>query len=277
MKFNHKNISIHPNARIGVNIKIGDNTTIYENVEIGDNSVICNDCVLGEPLNHYYTDINYKNPNLKIGAHSLIRSHSILYAGSELGDYFSCGHRVTIRENVKTGIHFAAGTLSDIQGYVTIGDYCRLHSNVHIGQYSTIGNFVFIYPYVVLTNDPHPPSYISEGPTIGDYTQIAVHSIIFPMVQIGKNCLVGANSTVTKDFEDELVIVGSPAKAICSIREIPSKEHKGESHYPWMYHFERGMPWEGTGFDKWISQEHAKTENNKMEPVVPEYSSASQK
>jgi UDP-3-O-[3-hydroxymyristoyl] glucosamine N-acyltransferase len=33
-----------------------------------------------------------------------------------------------------------------IQGYVTFGDYCRLHSNVHIGQQSSIGSFVFIFP-----------------------------------------------------------------------------------------------------------------------------------
>lgn len=251
MKFNKKNIQISPIAKIGKNVRIGDNTVIYDNVEIGDNSIICNDCVLGEPLNNYYIDDNYRNPTLKIGDNALIRSHSIIYAGSKFGNNFSCGHRVTIREFTTVGNYFSLGTLCDIQGYVTFGDYCRLHSNVHIGQQSTIGNFVFIYPYVVFTNDPHPPSNICEGATIGDYTQIAVHSVILPMVKIGKNCLVGANATVNKNFEDNLVIVGSPAKAICSINEIKSKEIEGVNHYPWMYNFERGMPWAGIGFDEW--------------------------
>jgi len=251
MKFNGRNIFISPTAKIGRNVKIGDNYIIYDHVEIGDNSIICNDCVIGEPINDYYTDENYRNPKTKIGQNALIRSHCILYAGSSFGDNLSCGHRVTIRENVSTGIHFSVGTLSDIQGYVTFGNYCRLHSNVHIGQQSTIGNFVFLYPYVVFTNDPHPPSNICKGPTIGDYTQIAVHSVILPMVRIGKNCLVGANSTVNKNFEDELVIVGAPAKAICSIREIRSKERESVSHYPWMNNFERGMPWKGIGFEQW--------------------------
>jgi acetyltransferase-like isoleucine patch superfamily enzyme len=148
-------------------------------------------------------------------------------------------------------IIFSVGTLSDIQGRATFGDYCRLHSSVHIGQQSTVGNFVFIYPFVVFTNDPHPPSNICKGPRIGDYTQIAVHSVILPMVEIGRNCLIGANSTVTRNFADELVITGSPAKVLCSVTEIKSLEKEGVMHYPWMYNFERGMPWEGIGYYEW--------------------------
>jgi acetyltransferase-like isoleucine patch superfamily enzyme len=255
MKFNNKNIFISDKAIIGKNVKIGDNTTIYDNVEIGDNSIICNDCVLGEPLNDYYQNSSYENPILKIGDNSLIRSHSIIYAGSIFGNNFTCGHRVTIREFVNAGEHFSIGTLSDIQGYVRFGDYCRLHSNVHIGQQSTIGSFVFIYPYVVFANDPHPPSNICKGPTIGDYTQIAVHSVILPMVEIGKNCLIGANSTVNKNFGDELVILGAPAKAVCPINEVKSKEKERTMHYPWMVNFERGMPWEGEGYLNWKNKD----------------------
>jgi UDP-3-O-[3-hydroxymyristoyl] glucosamine N-acyltransferase len=254
MKFNNKNVFISPKAVIGNNVRIGDNTIIYDNVHIEDNSTIANDCVIGEPTNSYYFDALYSNPITKIGSNSLIRSHAIIYAGSTFGKNFSCGHRVTIRENVVAGDFFSVGTLCDIQGYVNFGDYCRLHSNVHIGQQSNIGNFVFIYPYVVFTNDPHPPSNICKGPTIGDYTQIAVHSVILPMVEIGQNCLIGANSTVSMNFENDLVIVGSPAKAVCSIFDIKSKEKIGEKHYPWMNNFERGMPWEGIGFEKWKSE-----------------------
>ncbi len=257
MKFNNRNVVISPSAKIGRNVRIGDNTVIYDNVEIGDNTTICNDCVLGEPLNSYYSNEHYENPVLKIGANSLIRSHSIFYAGSTFGDNLSCGHRVTVREQIKAGRDFAIGTLSDLQGCATFGDYCKLHSNVHIGRFSTIGNFVFIYPYVVFTNDPHPPSNINKGPNVGDYTQIAVHAVLLPMVNVGRNCLIGANATVNKDFGDGLVIVGSPAKSIAAITEIRSQEVEGAMHYPWMYHFERGMPWEGIGYDEWVKSRPA--------------------
>ena len=244
MKFNNYNVSISSKAYIGKNVKIGDNTIIYDNVVIGDNTIICNNCVIGEPLLDYYTNNNYSNPKTVIGSNSLIRSHAIIYAGNEIGDFFNTGHRVTIREYSKFGHNCSLGTLDDIQGYSEFGDYCRLHSNVHIGQKSKIGNYVFIYPYVVFTNDPTPPSNICIGPVVGDYSQIAVFSVLLPGVKIGKHCLVGAGSIVSKDVPDEMLVVGNPSKIIKSVKEIKDRE-TGESHYPWPMRFDRGMPWEG--------------------------------
>ena len=252
MKYNNRNVFISPKAVIGENVKIGDNTVIYDNVTIEANSVICNDCIIGEPLQDYYNDINnYKNPETKISTGAFIRSHTIVYAGCEFGKGFSTGHRVTIRENSKFGEGCRVGTLCDIQGYVTFGDYCWLHSNVHIGQKSTIGNFVFVYPYVVFTNDPHPPSNICIGPTVGDYTQIAVFSVLLPGVKVGKHCLIGAGSIVGKHVDDYELVLGNPAKAIKDVREIKSRE-TGKSHYPWPYNFDRGMPWQGKDYDEWL-------------------------
>ncbi|WP_457617683.1 DapH/DapD/GlmU-related protein [Lutibacter sp.] len=250
MKFNNRNVFISPSAKIGKNVRIGDNVSIYDNVIVKDNTTICNDCVIGEPLSDYYDNDSYQNPTTIIGKSTMLRSHCIIYAGTELGNNFSSGHRVTIREYTKFGNNCRVGTVSDIQGHSSFGNHCWLHSNVHIGQKSTIGNFVFIYPYVVLTNDPTPPSNICNGPTIGDYSQIAVFSILLPGVKIGKHALIGANSVVGKNVEDYQLVMGSPAKFIKDVREIKSRE-TGEQHYPWPQHFERGMPWEGIGFNEW--------------------------
>lgn len=250
MKFNAVNISVGENVKLGDNVRIGDNSIIYDNVTIGDNSTICNNCVIGEPLTDYYNSEKYDNPRTVIGNNALIRSHSIIYAQVETGSNFSTGHRVTIRENSSFGSHCRVGTLSDVQGHVSFGNYCWLHSNVHIGQNSNVGNFVFIYPYVVFTNDPHPPSNICAGPTIGDYTQIAVGAILLPDIQVGENCLIGANAVVTSDVADYSVVIGNPAKYKCDIRSIPSQEHNTK-HYPWMQNFSRGMPWENVGYGNW--------------------------
>lgn len=254
MKFNNKNIYISEKAILGKNVKIGDNTAIYDNVIIEDNTIISNDCVIGEPQNQYYTSDNYVNPQTIIGKNSLIRSHSILYSGSNFGEGFSTGHRVTIRENMKFGKNCRVGTLCDFQGHSVIGDNCWFHSNVHIGQKSKIGNFVFIYPYVVLTNDPTPPSNICIGPEIGDYSQIAVMSVILPGIKIGKHVLIGAGSVVGKNINDNKLALGNPAKEVKDVSEIKSREN-GQSHYPWPYRFDRGMPWEGIGFEKWSNEE----------------------
>ncbi len=251
-KFTGIGVVISPTAKIGKNVRIGNHTIIYDNVEIGDNTIICNDCVIGEPLNDYYCNpVVYENPKTILGENSLIRSHTIIYAGNTMGDHFQTGHRVTVREDTVFGSHCSLGTLDDIQGHSVFGDYCRLHSNVHIGMHSKLGNFVFVYPYVVFTNDPTPPSDICIGPIVGDFSQIATGSILLPGVKIGKHCLVGACSSVTKDVEDYKLVVGVPAKPIKDVRDIIDRE-TGQSHYPWPLRFERNMPWQGVGYEQWI-------------------------
>jgi acetyltransferase-like isoleucine patch superfamily enzyme len=159
-----------------------------------------------------------------------------------------------IREKTKMGDHCSVGTLSDIQGHATFGDYCRLHSNAHVCQGTKIGNFVYIYPYVVFTNDPTPPSNVYKGVTVGDYSIISTGSIIMPGIKIGENCLVGAGCVVTKNVKDFELVLGVPGRKICDVRDIESRESKGKKHYPWMNNFSRGKPWEKIGYKKWIAK-----------------------
>jgi acetyltransferase-like isoleucine patch superfamily enzyme len=254
MQFKNNNSQISKKSMIGENVKIGPNTIIYDNVFIGDNSIIGANCILGEPISDFYEDEElYNNPKLTIGKNAIIRSNTIIYAGSDIKNNFQTGHNVVIRERMKIGNNCSVGTFSDLQGFSRIGEFCRLHSNVHVGQGCYIEDFVFMYPYVVLTNDPHPPSNLCKGSSIGKYTQIAVHSVILPDSKIGENCLIGANSTVSGVFENEQLIIGSPAKSIGNVKRIKSKINgkEGDSYYPWMYNFDRGMPWEGIGFENW--------------------------
>lgn len=257
MKFNGVNVRISKSARIGKGVRIGDNTAIYDNVIIGDNSIVCDNCIIGEPLSDYYYDESYSNPPTVIGTGALIRSNAIIYAGCDIGNNFSSGHRITLREYSKIGNNCKLGTLDDLQGYLKMGDNCWLHSNVHIGQKSNIGNFVFIYPYVVFTNDPTPPSDVCIGPTVDDFSQIAVHSLLLPGVHVGKHCLVGAGTVVTKDVDDYKLILGNPGKIIKDVREIKDRI-TGESHYPWPYRFKRGMPWEQSDFGTWCNDKKNK-------------------
>ena len=253
--FSGKGLRISPSAKIGNNVRIGDRTIIYDNVEIGDNAIICNDCVIGEPLSSYYSNPdNYENPITVIGANSLIRSHTIIYADSIFGDCLQTGHHVTIREKTKMGIHCSVGTVSDIQGYSEFGDYVRLHSNVHIGQSSRVGNYCWIYPYTVFTNDPTPPSEICIGPTVGNYSIVATHCLLLPGVKIGQHCLIGACSMVSKDVADYSVAVGTPARSVKDIREVIDRE-TGEPHYPWPMRFDRNMPWQEVGYEQWIIEQ----------------------
>jgi acetyltransferase-like isoleucine patch superfamily enzyme len=252
MKYNNKNINIGNDVKIGINVKIGDNSSIFDNVEIGDNTVIGNNCLIGEPVANYYTDLNYKNPILIIGSNSLIRSNTILYAGSKLGSFLSTGHFSTIRENTVMGHHCSIGSYNDVQGTCVIGNYCRFQSYVGIGQHSKVGNFVFIFPNVILTNDPTPPSNDMVGATIGDYTQIATGAVILPGCIVGEQSLIAANSAVSGAYEADSFISGSPAKFMGKLSKMPFFNTQGKRHYPWMHNFSRNMPWEQIGYDEWI-------------------------
>lgn len=237
---------IHPDVTIGRGVSIGDYTVIYSNVQIGDGTIIGKNCMIGEPLSSIYNNpTEYENPPLVIGEKSLIRSGTVIYAGSRLGRELNTGHNALIRENTIIGRNCSVGSNTDIQGFVTIGNYCRFHSSVHIGQHSVIKNYVFMFPNSVLTNDPHPPSETCiKGPTIEDYAVISAGAIIMPGITIGKDCFVGANSLVTKDVAPEKMVLGVPARPICTVHDIKCHEGILDKPYPWRNHFSRGMPWE---------------------------------
>ena len=62
--------------------------------------------------------------------------------------------------------------------------------------------------------------------TIGESSFIGCNSVIMPGVKIGKNCVVGAGSVVTKDVPDGTVVCGNPAKPICTTLEYAEKSLK---------------------------------------------------
>lgn len=245
-------VKVHPTALVSDKAKFGENVTIgaysiiHDNVVIGDNSVVEAYCELG--IENKFCD----GLPLIIGKNAHIRSHSAFYAASTFGDNLITGHRVTVREKTKAGVGFQIGTLGDIQGHCTIGDFVKCHSNVHIGNKSIIGNYVWIFPYVVLTNDPHPPSEVLIGCEISDFAVIATMSVILPGVKIASDTLVGAGSIVGKDVESGWVVVGNPAKPVCEISKIKLRDGSGKNAYPWRSHFHRGYPQHE--IEKWISE-----------------------
>lgn len=241
----HSNVIIGDNVIIKDNVEIQSGTIIYSNVTIEENTFIGANAIIGEYTMSYYKDRdNHKNMPTTIKKNSIIRSGAIIYEGVTIGENFQSGHRITIRENTEIGNNCSVGTLCDLQGEQVIGNYVRLHSNVHIGQLSKIEDYVWIYPYVVLTNDPYPPMGELKGVVVKEYAQIATAAIVLPGVVIGKNALIGAGALVRKDVGEEEVVVGNPGKVICSVREI--RNDRGEEIYPWKEHLKdfRGYPWQ---------------------------------
>lgn len=245
------NCIVEEDVVIGDNVYIDSNTILRSGTEIGKDSFVGSNCILGEYQMDFIVERTRQEHKLIIGEASVIRSGSILYTGSEIGHHFQTGHRVTVREDSRIGNFVSLGTLDDVQGKCFIGDYVRAHSNVHIAQYSRIESFVWLFPYVLLTNDPNPPSEDVAGIHIKSFAAVASGAVILPGKEIGQDSLVAAGSVVTQDVGDYTIVMGNPAKKISDVRKLNLLA--GKEIYPWRDNFKRGMPWVESDFSNWFN------------------------
>lgn len=242
----HPSAYVDPQAKLGEDVEIGAFCIVHGNVVIGDRTRINAYSEIGLP-----TPLGKGSP-LIFGNDSLIRSHSIFYESSSFGQKLITGHRVTVRENTVAGEYFQIGTLSEIQGDCEIGDHVRFQSGVFVGKTTKIGNFVWILPHVVLTNDPTPPSETLLGCIIEDYASIAAMAVVLPGVTIGRHSLVAAHSCVTKDVPPHMVVAGVPARIIGEAKSIKRRDGSDEAAYPWTNHLFHRYP--ENVVNKWKSE-----------------------
>lgn len=129
---------------------------------------------------------------------------------------------VTIRSSVQ--IWSGGGTVKIGMGS-EIGERCR----ISIANSLEIGEKVLLSPNVYITDCDHEyrnidtpvmdQGIVQKGQkvSIGDGTYIGINVVIVGNVKIGKHCVIGANSVVTKNVPDYSVAVGSPARVIKNI------------------------------------------------------------
>ena len=171
---------------------------VYPGVELGPGGVVDAFAILGQPpRGHAAGDLP-----LRIGAHARIRSHSVLYAGSVLGERFQCGHGALVREACTIGDDCSIGSNSVLEFQVTLGRGVRLHSNVFVPEHSILEDGAWLGPNVVVTNAPYPTSARAketlEGVRICTRAVIGANSTLLPGITIGSRAIVGAGSVVTR-------------------------------------------------------------------------------
>lgn len=121
-----------------------------------------------------------------------------------------------IYDGAQIGQDCSIGAFVEIQN-VTIGDRSRIGAGSFIPDNVIIGKDVFVGPHVVFTNDKRPPSHgqwKNDPPTIvEDNVAIGANSTILPSLTLGKGCVIGAGSVVTKSVSPGEIVYGNPAKS----------------------------------------------------------------
>ena len=142
----------------------------------------------------------------------------------ELGDRVMC---VSSFFANLMGLYQRSILLARAGGKIILEDDVRMSAvtiysrvSVKVGKHTNIGGNTKIFDHDFHPIDPqerleHPNSGMKCKPVeIGENVFIGCNCIILKGSKIGNNCVVGAGSVVSGQFEDNCVIAGNPAKVI---------------------------------------------------------------
>lgn len=194
---------------------------VFANVSLGDPCTIEDFCLVGVAPR----GVNEGALPTRIGAGAIIRSHTVIYAGNEIGRNFQTGNKVNVRESNRIGDNVSIGTLSVVEHHVEIGNNVRIHTQAFVPEFSVLEDGCWIGPNVVLTNAKYPLSPgVKEalaGPVVRKGAKIGANATLLPGVVIGENAIVGAGSVVVRDVPAGAVVVGNPARVINDVGRLP--------------------------------------------------------
>ena len=143
-----------------------------------------------------------------------------------IGDGASIWHQAQVREGASVGAGSIIGKGVYIGADVQVGANCKVQNYSCVYEGTTLEDGVFVGPEVVFTNDRYPRAinpdgslkaasdWECEGATVRHGAAVGSRSVILPGLTLGRWCLVGAGSVVTKDVPDHALVVGHPARQV---------------------------------------------------------------
>lgn len=166
--------------------------------------------------------------------HDSVLYHPLCIRGRE---NICIGNQTTILNGVRMQVY---NDLTGKQSKIKIGDNCYIgYNNTFLaGGNITLEDGVLMASNILISSEnhsinPESPDYymnqkLSCDPIIvGEGTWIGEKVSILSGVTIGKKCVIGAGSIVTKDIPDFSIAVGSPAKVI---KKYNFNTHEWEKH-----------------------------------------------
>lgn len=155
-----------------------------------------------------------------------IDPHAVVDDNVSIGEGTKIWHFSHVQSGTTIGKKCVLGQNVNVGNNVSIGDYCKIQNNVSVYEGVTLEDYVFCGPSMVFTNilDPrckypqvgaeyYVQTLVKEGASIGANATIVCGNTL------GKHCMIGAGSVVTKDVPDYALVVGIPAKIIGWVSE----------------------------------------------------------
>ena len=155
-----------------------------------------------------------------------IDPHAVVDENVSIGEGTKIWHFSHVQKGTIIGNHCVLGQNVNVGNNVLIGDYCKIQNNVSIYEGVTLEDYVFCGPSMVFTNilDPkckypqvgaeyYIKTLVKEGASIGaNATIVCGHTL-------GKHCMIGAGTVVTKDVPDYALVIGNPGRIIGWVSE----------------------------------------------------------
>jgi acetyltransferase-like isoleucine patch superfamily enzyme len=160
---------------------------------------------------------------------TIIRSHSIIEGGSEIGGGLETGHHVLIRTGNRIGENLRIGTMSRLEGGGEIGDYVRIHGDCEMTK-GIIRDFARVYGGSYITDNRLPPSRVNVPVIIDEGAVVTMNCVVIAGVRVGVGAFVGASSVVSRDVPDGMALIGGRLKMVNELRW-------GDVQYPWTGYF----------------------------------------
>jgi acetyltransferase-like isoleucine patch superfamily enzyme len=121
-----------------------------------------------------------------------------------------------VLKNVKIGSDCNICDGCFVESGVVIGDRATIKNGISLWEGVTLENDVFLGPNCVFTNDMFPRSKAHHGTWIKTLIKqgasVGANATIICGIELGRYCLIGAGSVVTRSVPDFALVTGNPAR-----------------------------------------------------------------
>lgn len=146
---------------------------------------------------------------------------AVIEDGAQIGEGSKIWHFTHVRNSAVIGKNVSIARDGYVDANVHIGDNSRVQNGVSIYNGVKVGDWCFIGPHVIFTNDQFPrvgtktwditPTLIKNASSIG------AGAIIRCGIEVGEFSMIGAGAIVTKSVKPFSLVLGTPGKKVAYI------------------------------------------------------------